>query len=783
MRWRPGTWSRLDLGFQVYNKFTYPNLVGMFRELGVEESKTDMSFSVTRPNRAWSSNSLYSMGPRLLCSMRHLHGFLQRIIDKQSSKTIAEELVDEHIDVNVSAIVDYFLPFCRAVWSANQEQVMAFSALHVARFMQNHGFCSYSTRQWYTPTHRACDYLERFVARFTRTPLHTDGHLRIFTRTPVTSIHDKTIDGRRYDHIVLACHIDDALTIDGHRPHGVDHYTDTTLCVTTDETVLNPDRRLWASWNIVDDTCIYWVNSLQHLPIDENLFIVLNPRVRPKNVVYECSMRHPVFHQSMLDDARRLREPRPDGVHFCGAYMRYGFHEDGCTSGLAVANRIVASNLHLRLTHFDYVEKPRNYLYGFDTQVALRLLHTVLSGVIVDGQLIVTVPNFEVMVFGQPGQSLPLNMVSRIHLHNPIRMVRDVLLHEDIGLGESYMRGDWACDDLYLLLTVLFHNARTVRSVSAASTLGNYINALRHGWNANTLAGSKRNIQSHYDLSNAFFFLWLDETKAYSSGIFDVQSRALRDLLGVDGLEDASIAKFRRISECLQLDVGQDLHVLEIGSGWLGLSVYMAQSYPNVTITTITISDEQVAYGRTLLREKGLEGRIRLLSLDYRHIHTLGQTFDRIVSVEMIEAIGYEHVPRYFEIIAQHLRVDGVVHLQSITACDRRLGQSLHGSDFIRKHIFPGGCLTSLSELSTHATNNGLTIHNTLDIGKSYARTLRCWRFRFWEHIASIRALGYDETFIRCWDFYLTYCEAAFALGIIQDHQTTFVNHSINRHR
>jgi len=275
--------------------------------------------------------------------------------------------------------------------------------------------------------------------------------------------------------------------------------------------------------------------------------------------------------------------------------------------------------------------------------------------------------------------------------------------------------------------------------------------------NRNTRAGSRKNIASHYDLGNEFYKLWLDAKMMYSCAYFDSHDTSL---------EDASCEKLDRI--CRKLDLSAGDSVIEIGTGWGGFAIYAAKHY-DCHVTTTTISQQQYDYAKQEVIAAGLEDKITLLFRDYRD---LDGRFDKLVSIEMIEAVGHEFHDEYFKKCCDLLKPNGQMLLQTITIADQRYEQYKKGVDFIKRYIFPGGCLTSVTDMSrTMTRHTDMRVIHLEDIGPHYATTLRHWHDRFFARIDNVRELGYSDAFVRMWQFYLCYCEAAFterAIGTVQ---------------
>jgi cyclopropane-fatty-acyl-phospholipid synthase len=333
------------------------------------------------------------------------------------------------------------------------------------------------------------------------------------------------------------------------------------------------------------------------------------------------------------------------------------------------------------------------------------------------------------------------------------RFFRRVMLSSEIGFGEAYTDGDWTTDDLPGLLTLLAGNAELIddrRVVTAI--LGRWLNVLRHQLRANTLKGSSRNIREHYDLSNDFFATFLDSSMTYSAALFQDEN---------DSLDQAQHNKLRTIIEKAQLHSSD--HVLEIGCGW-GSFAIEAVRQTGCRVTGITLSHEQLALARERVCEAGLEEQIELKLCDYRHIE--GQ-YDKIVSIEMLEAVGHAGLKPFFQACDRALYPGGRAVIQVITIPDHKYDAYRTSADWIRKHIFPGGHLPSLGAMDEAMAGSRLTRVGLENYGFDYARTLDIWRQTFLEQRQRIFELGYDESFLRKWDYYFAYCQAGFANRII----------------
>lgn len=318
-----------------------------------------------------------------------------------------------------------------------------------------------------------------------------------------------------------------------------------------------------------------------------------------------------------------------------------------------------------------------------------------------------------------------------------------------IGAAEAYIDNRWTCDDLTSLIRIFARAQNVTDSMeSKMAWVGKIKNALFHRNNRNTVAGSKRNILAHYDLGNELYTRFLDPSMMYSSAIYPSEDSTLAE---------AQQHKLARI--CDQLELNENDHVLEIGTGWGGLAIFAAQNY-GCRVTTTTISEEQFKFAEQRVKELGLQDKITLLKKDYRE---LDGEYDKLVSIEMIEAVGHEYFDSFFKQCNARLKAGGKMLIQAITIADQRFEYYKNNVDFIQRYIFPGGCLPSINIMSEQITKNTqMVIESISDIGLDYARTLSDWRDAFFKSWPELNKLGYDETFKRLWTYYLCYCEGAF---------------------
>jgi cyclopropane-fatty-acyl-phospholipid synthase len=358
--------------------------------------------------------------------------------------------------------------------------------------------------------------------------------------------------------------------------------------------------------------------------------------------------------------------------------------------------------------------------------------------------------------FGKRHTDTQLHATLTIH---DARAFRDVLFGGNIGAGESYVLGRWSCDNLTGLVQILLRNQAVLYGMNRGlSRLTDGLNRLLHWMRRNTPGGSRRNIATHYDIGNDLFSLFLDETMMYSCGIFENAATT--------SLHQASVAKLDLI--CRKLQLGPGDHVLEIGTGWGGFAMHAARHY-GCRVTTTTISRQQYELARQRVAEAGLAQRVEVLFRDYREL--TGQ-YDKLVSIEMIEAIGHRYFDTYFEQCGALLKPHGMLLLQAITIGDQRYPVARRSVDFIQRYIFPGGCLPCVSVLAgAVARNTDMRLVQLDEIGPHYATTLRRWRERFHANLVKVKALGYNDRFTRLWEYYLCYCEGGFLerhIGTVQ---------------
>jgi cyclopropane-fatty-acyl-phospholipid synthase len=381
---------------------------------------------------------------------------------------------------------------------------------------------------------------------------------------------------------------------------------------------------------------------------------------------------------------------------------------------------------------------PRNAPAAARTTLQLlqRLVH---------GSLTLQLPDGSVQRFGQvdgPHASMKLNNWN---------VCSASLKSGDIGFAETYIAGDWTTSNLPALLSLMVANRREVEDVIYGSWLGRFAYRVKHLLNRNSKTNSRKNIHAHYDLGNAFYGLWLDDTMNYSSAWFESPDQSM---------ESAQHAKVRRALRMTDVKPGD--RVLEIGCGWGALAEKATTEF-DAHVTGVTLSTEQLEFANQRMQRIGRADRADLRLQDYRDIDDA--PFDAICSIEMVEAVGREYWPTYFQTVSRLLKPGGKACIQSIVIDDEHFERYIKGTDFIQQYVFPGGCLPCPSEFRAQATKAGLEVVDEFAFGQDYAHTLALWRERFLHEQERVLQLGFDQRFLRIWEFYLAYCEAAFEQG------------------
>ncbi|KAF9586853.1 hypothetical protein IFM89_039928 [Coptis chinensis] len=782
--------------FVIFGQVTYPNMMEFFESLGVDMETSDMSFSVSLEKGngcEWGSRNglsgLFAQKRNLLNP--YFYQMIREIIKFKGDVLMYLEDLESNPEIDRNETLGHFIkshgyselfqkayivPMCASIWSSPSEGVMGFSAYSILSFCHNHHLLQLFGRpQWLTVRWRSHSYVNKV-----REELEERG-CQIRTGYTVQSVATSEggctvtgVDGSQemFDACIFAVHSVDALSILGKqatyeetRILGAFQYVYSDVYLHRDKTFMPKTSAAWSAWNFLgtigNKLCLtYWLNVLQNITETGQPFLVtLNPPHTPDHTLLKWTTSHPV--PSVAASKASLELNNIQGKRrfwFCGAYQGYGFHEDGLKvietawqlinvclglfflqAGMVAAHSVIGKSCVLL--------RDRKHMVPSMTETGARLFVTkFLARFITTGRLTLLEEGGTIFSFEGTNMKCPLQSVLRVH--NPQFYwkeynVLQVSVAMDLPLPTLFFRGWW---------TPLFFTA----GIASAKYF------LKHISRQNTLTQARRNISRHYDLSNDLFGLFLDETMTYSSAIFKSEE------------EDLKVAQLRKISLLIEKARISNKHeILEIGSGWGSLAIEVVKQ-TGCKYTGITLSEEQLKYAERKVKEAGLQDRIRFLLCDYRQLPK-SYKYDRIISCEMIEAVGHEFMEEFFGCCDSVLAEDGLLVVQFISIPDERYEEYRRSSDFIKEYIFPGGCLPSLSRItSAMATATRLCVEHLENIGIHYYQTLRYWRTNFMAKQSKILMLGFDEKFIRTWEYYFVYCAAGFRTRTLGNYQIVF---------
>ncbi|OVA12781.1 Mycolic acid cyclopropane synthase [Macleaya cordata] len=778
-------------------------MMEFFESLGVDMDTSDMSFSVSLDKGRgceWGSrngfSSLFAQKKNLLNP--YFWQMIQEIIKFKNDVIQYLEHLESNPDIDRNETLGHFIkshgyselfqkaylvPFCGSIWSCSSEGVMSFSAFSVLSFCRNHHLLQLFGRpQWLTVRWRSHSYVNKV-----REELERRGcQIRTGCAVRSVSIYDggctvTGVDGseENYDGCIMGVHAPDALSLLGNqatyeetRILGAFQYASSDIFLHRDKNLMPQNPTAWSAWNFLGNTgnriCLtYWLNVLQNITETSLPFLVtLNPPHTPDNTLLKWSTSHPVPSVAAskasleLDGVQGKR-----GIWFCGAYQGYGFHEDGLKAGIIAAHSVLGKNCVLL--------RNREHMVPSLTETGARLFVTRFLGNFISTGCLNLLEEGGT-VFSFEGTNKKCHLKSVLRVHSP-QFYWKIATQADLGLADAYINGDFSFVDkeegLLNLFMIFIANRDMNNSVSKHSKRGWWTPLfftagiasakyfLRHVSRQNTLTQARRNISRHYDLSNDLFSLFLDETMTYSCAIFEREN---------EDLKDAQLRKITLLIEKAKVDSKHE--VLEIGCGWGTLAIEVVKR-TGCKYTGITLSEEQLKYAESRVKEAGLQDRIRFLLCDYRQLPD-SHKYDRIISCEMIEAVGHEFMEDFFGSCDSVLAENGLFVLQFISIPDERYDEYRQSSDFIKEYIFPGGCLPSLSRLtSAMAAASRLCVEHIENIGIHYYQTLMCWRNNFMAKQSKILALGFDEKFIRTWEYYFIYCAAGFKTRTLGNYQ------------
>ncbi|XAR48941.1 Cyclopropane-fatty-acyl-phospholipid synthase [Bertholletia excelsa] len=757
----------VDLSLMVFNRVKHPNMMEFFKNLGIDMEISDMSFAVSLDKGRcceWGSrngfSSLFAQRKNILNP--YFWQMIGEIIQFMNDALSYLEELDNHPDIDRKETLGnfiksrgysdlfqkaYLVPICASIWTCPSEGVMSFCAYSVLSFCRSHHLLQIFGRpQWLTVRRRSHKYVNKV-----REQLESRG-CQIRTGCgvcAVSTVDDGCVitceDGSQeaYDGCIIAAHAPDALgmlgkqaTYDETSVLGAFQYVNSDIYLHHDKNLMPQNQAAWSAWNFLgtldNKVCVtYWLNVLQNL--DDTVLpylVTLNPPQMPEHTMLKWSTSHPVPSVAATKaslDLGLIQGKR--GIWFCGAYQSNGFHEDGLKAGCVAAHCVLRKRC-------DLLNNLKHMIPSWKEAGARVFVTRFLRCYIDTGSLILLEGGGTVFTFEETSKKCLLKTSLRIH--NP-QFYWKVATEADLGLADAYIKGDFSLIDknegLESLFMILIANRDLKNSVSRltnkrgwwtplflTASIASAKYFLRHVSRKNSLIQARRNISFHYDMSNELFSLFLDETMTYSCAIFKSAD------------EDLKVAQLRKFSLIIEKEKIDKKHeILEIGCGWGGLATEV----------------EQLRFAEMKVKEAGLQDHIGLLLCDYCQLLNTCK-YDRIIACGLLEAVGHEYMEEFFRCCDSVLAEDGLLVLQFTSIPDERYDEYRRSSDFIKEYIFPGGCLPSLSRVtSAMAASSRLCIEHLENIGIHYHQTLRCWRKNFMENQKIVQKM-YPQDMGRC---------------------------------
>ncbi|KAL6599582.1 hypothetical protein ACP70R_045719 [Stipagrostis hirtigluma subsp. patula] len=805
----------LDLAFMVFNRVSCPNMLEWFEGLGVETERSDISFSVSTQQDggngfecaifrgvsgllAQRSNLL---SPNYWLMIHEIFKFknhaLKYLEDHESNPDLDRnetlgQFIRSHGYSKLFQDAYLVIPMCVGIWSCPSEGVLGYPTFFVLSYCRDNQLLELFGRpQWLTVKGHSKSYVNKV-----REELESRG-CQIKTSCEVKSISSFDGAGYRvfeadgseeiYDRIIIAVHAPDALKIlgtdathDELRILGAFQYINSDVYLHCDGSLMPRYSSAWSVRNFLGTTssgaCVtYWLNLLQNIGSTRPFLVTLNPPRVPNHVLLKWYTSHPIPSTASakaypeLDHIQGKR-----GIWFCGSYQGYGSYEDGVKAGKSAAASLLGKKCNLLVN-------PKPIVPSWTEAGARFLVSRFLDKYISIGNLRLIEDGGTTFSFGEACEKCPVKSV--LQVHDP-QFYWKVATEADLGLADSYINGYCSFankrEGLLNLFLIFIANRDAQKGPESVASKRSYISRgwwtplfatagvasakyiMGHVSRKNTVTQTRRNISKHYDLSNDFFELFLDPTMSYSSGIFKVDEETLE------------AAQLRKINLLIQkANVERSHHVLEIGSGWGTLAIQVVKQ-TGCRYTGITLSEEQLKYAQRKVKEVGLQDHITFLLCDYRQIPACHK-YDRIISCEMIEHVGHEFMDDFFSCCEYHLAEHGLFVLQFISIPEERYDEYRRSSDFIKEYIFPGGSLPSLARITSAMSNSSrLCIEHLENVGYHYYTTLMHWRDNFMSNRHKVLELGFDEKFIRTWEYYFIYCAAGFKSRTLGDYQIVF---------
>ncbi|XP_039046359.1 uncharacterized protein LOC120186531 isoform X2 [Hibiscus syriacus] len=789
----------LDLGLLFLNPARYATLLETFDSLGVDVETSDVSFSISHDNGngyEWCSQygfSNYFAQKKKLLNLFNRHnlreiikfgndvesylGSVENNPDIDRNETLGQFIKSKGYSENFQNT--YLAPICSSMWSSSKEDVMNFSAFPVLSFCRTHHlYQQFGQPQWLTIKGHS-----HFVKRI-RDVLETKGcqfKLGYEVQSVLPADNGTTVvcgDGSEvtYGGCIMAVDAPTALRLLGKqatyeetRVLGAFQYASSDIYLHRDSGLMPLNKSAWGALNFLNSrdnkACLtYWLNALQKIEkVSEPFFVTVNPDRTPESTLLKWSTDHAIPSVAASKASLELGQiQRKRGIWFCG----YGFHEDELKAGMDAAHDFLGKKSSV-------LYSPKHMAPSFMETTARLFVTKFFQQYISVGCITFIEEGGRIFTFKGNMEKCPLKTVLKVH--NPQFYWR-IMKEADIGLADAYIHGDFSFVDenegllnLFRILVANKENSATSNKrrswwspalLTASISSAKYF--VKHLMRQNTITQARRNIARHYDLSNELFSLYLGKMMQYSSGVFRT------------GDEHLDVAQRRKISSLIEKTRIEKWHqVLDIGCGWGSLAIETVKR-TGCKYTGITLSEQQLKYAQEKVKEAGLEDNIKILLCDYRQLPKEHQ-FDRIISVEMVEHVGEEYIEEFYRCCDQLLKEDGLFVLQFISIPEELSKEIQQTAGFLKEYIFPGGTLLSLDRnLTAMANATRFSVEHVENIGISYYHTLRWWRKLFLENTSKVLALGFDDKFMRTWEYYFDYCAAGFKTGTLIDYQVVF---------
>ncbi|KAM3326867.1 hypothetical protein P3S67_001993 [Capsicum chacoense] len=783
----------LDLGFMILDRVSYPNMMEFFEFLGVDMDISDMSISVSLDQGRgceWGTRNGFSslfahkknlLNPYFWQMIREISTFKQDVISYL-------EALDNNPDIDRNETLGqfikshgyselfqkaYLIPICASIWICPIAGVLDFSAYYILSFLHDHHLLQLFalpqllTLRWRSHINKVKEEIKKRGCQI---------RIGCEVNSVTTNEEGCTIasnDGAKevFDGCIMAAHAPNTLkmlgeeaTSDETRILGAFQYVYSDVFLHHDTTFLPRNPAAWSACNFLGTMnirgCVtYWLNIIQNIGNSKLPYLVtLDPPHAPEHTLLKWTTSHLVPSVAATKASCELHQIQGKRrIWFSGAYQGYGFHENGLKAGVVAAYVMLRKNCSI-------LDNPKQMVPTWPETGARLLVTSFFKNFIQTGCIILLEEGGKVFTFQGTDRKCSLKVSLRVHNS---QFYWRVATQADIGLADAFIHGDFSFVDknegLLNLITIFIANRDLTEGIKTSSkkrgwwtpvlftaALSSAKYFIRHVSNRNTLTQARRNISRHYDQSNELFELFMDETMLYSCAIFKSEEEDLKD------------AQLRKISVLIRkANISKEHHILEIGFGWGSFAMEVAKQ-TGCKYTGITISEQQLKYAQLKVDQAGLQDQITFILCDYRQIPNKDK-YDRIIAIEMIEHVGHDYVEEFFACCDAALKEDGLLVLQFISIPEPMYDEFRHSSGFIREYIFPGGCTPALSRVtSAMAAASRLCVAHLEEIGIHYYQTLRCWRKNYLKNQSKIRSLGFDDKFIRTWEYYFDYCAAGF---------------------